>query len=150
MHVGAPGRPSRSAGRAAESSGGAKPVYGQQVLDHHELPEGFQGCSRTLTERIIVTKNVPVLFILLTFHLPKVRSDLIGSEHASHLGDKPGQLSREVGMSGGSAGEIHQLLAHKIVKGRFEPEAHPDHLSRLALLGPNVMCSPSIHRPLPL
>src|SRR4051812_44849072 len=78
MHVGAPGRPLRSAGPAAESSGGGKPGYGQHVVDHHELPDGFQGCRQTLTERIIGHRNVPVLLVLLTFQLPKVRSDLIG------------------------------------------------------------------------
>src|SRR4051794_34952220 len=82
-------------------------------------------------------------------HLCKMRQNLIGRKHASHLGDKPGQLFREVGMSGGRANESYQFLVDKVAKGRFEPETCPDHLSRLALLGPNIMCCASIHSPLP-
>src|SRR3954465_2267664 len=83
------------------------------------------------------------------FHLCKVRQNLVGRKPASHLGDKPRQLSRKVGMSGGRANESYQFLADKVVKGRFEPEACPDPLSRPALRGPNVMCCASVHSPLP-
>src|SRR3954468_13328188 len=106
-------------------------------------------CIWTITNWIIFIRKVTIFFVLLMFRLCKVLYNLIGRKHVSNLGDKLGQLSREVRMSGGRANESYQFLADKVAKGRFEPEACPDHLSRLALLGPNVMCCASIHSPLP-
>ena len=66
-------------------------------------------------------------------------------EHASHLGNKPRQLPREVAMSGCSTGKIHQLLTDKVVEGRREPKSSLDRLSRLALFDPNLMRFAYIH-----
>jgi hypothetical protein len=94
----------------------------------------LRGCSGTLTKRIILVQDVNVLLALRALNLLQVCSNLIWRKHASHLGNKPRQLSREVGMSGGSIGKIHQLFTDKILEGGREPIACLDRLSRLALL----------------
>ena len=65
------------------------------------------------------------------------------------MGNKPWQLSREVGMSGGGTNKIHQLLTDKVVESGLEPETCLDCLSCLTLLDPNLMRFACIHSPPP-
>jgi hypothetical protein len=109
----------------------------------------LRGCSGTLTKRIILVQDVNVLLALRALDLLQVCSNLIWPKHASHLGNKPRQLSREVGMSGGSIGKIHQLFTDKIIEGGREPIACLDRLSRLVLLNPNLMRFAVIHKSTP-
>jgi len=110
----------------------ALPLVGHEVpsvvavsnsLIRVKLPDSLRGCSGTLTKRIILVQDVNVLLALRALNLLQVCSHLIWRKHASHLGNKPRQLSHKVGMSGGSIGKIHQLFTEKILEGGREPIA---------------------------
>jgi hypothetical protein len=61
-----------------------------EVLDRHELPSALHDIRRTLPKKIVLARNVFVLFAPFMLDARQLRGNLLRSEHSSHFGNKSG------------------------------------------------------------